>query len=156
LKDLTDEVDSDAQSKARAEEELISLKKRIADNQAELDKIKPEYEEMKKVEEDCTRQLGLKEQKRSELYAKQGRGSQFTSKVDRDKWITKELSTLRKNIAEKNSQIVKTKNDLTRDSQRKKELEAKIEVKCYFDFILNFFKYFDLCLFLGIDKRTGK
>jgi structural maintenance of chromosome, putative len=128
LKDLTDEVDSDAQSKARAEEELLSLKKRIADNQTELDKIKPEYEEMKKVEEDCTRQLGLKEQKRSELYAKQGRGSQFTSKVDRDKWITKELSTLRKNIAEKNSQITKTKNDLTRDAQRKKELETKIEV----------------------------
>ena len=128
LKDLTDEVDSDAQSKARAEEELLSLKKRIADNQTELDKIKPEYEEMKKVEEDCTRQLGLKEQKRSELYAKQGRGSQFTSKVDRDKWITKEVSTLRKNIAEKNSQITKTKNDLTRDAQRKKELETKIEV----------------------------
>jgi hypothetical protein len=35
--------------------------------------------------------LALKEQKRKELYAKQGRGSQFTSKEDRDKWIQKEL-----------------------------------------------------------------
>lgn len=35
--------------------------------------------------------LALKEQKRKELYAKQGRGSQFTSKEDRDMWIQKEL-----------------------------------------------------------------
>jgi len=35
--------------------------------------------------------LALKEQKRKELYAKQGRGSQFTTKVERDKWITGEL-----------------------------------------------------------------
>lgn len=38
--------------------------------------------------------LALKEQKRKELYAKQGRGSQFTSKEDRDKWIQKELRYL--------------------------------------------------------------
>lgn len=36
---------------------------------------------MKRVEEECTRELQLKEQKRKELYAKQGRGSQFTTKV---------------------------------------------------------------------------
>lgn len=36
---------------------------------------------MKRVEEECTRELHLKEQKRKELYAKQGRGSQFTSRV---------------------------------------------------------------------------
>lgn len=36
---------------------------------------------MKRTEEECTRELQLKEQKRKELYAKQGRGSQFTSRV---------------------------------------------------------------------------
>lgn len=40
-----------------------------------------QYEEMKRVEEECTRELQLKEQKRKELYAKQGRGNQFTSRV---------------------------------------------------------------------------
>ena len=38
----------------------------------------------------CSR-LSLKDQKRKELYAKQGRGSQFTSKEQRDQWIQKEL-----------------------------------------------------------------
>lgn len=46
---------------------------------------------MKKREEECTRTLALNEQKRQELYAKQGRGTQFTSKQDRDKWIENEL-----------------------------------------------------------------
>jgi hypothetical protein len=36
---------------------------------------------MKRKEEEITRELALKEQKRKELYAKQGRGSQFTTKV---------------------------------------------------------------------------
>lgn len=40
---------------------------------------------MKRVEEECTRELQLKEQKRKELYAKQGRGSQFTTKVKEKK-----------------------------------------------------------------------
>lgn len=44
--------------------------------------IRLQYERMKRVEEECTRELQLKEQKRKELYAKQGRGSQFTTKVN--------------------------------------------------------------------------
>lgn len=127
LRDLTDEVEGDATSKQRAENELATLKARIAEKQAELNAIYPEYEEMKKIEEDCTRQLSLKEQKRSELYAKQGRGTQFTSKAERDKWIQGELRTLKKNIAEKRSQIESLKNDLNTDSGRKKELETRIE-----------------------------
>lgn len=127
LKDLTDEVKGDAESKKRAETELNNLKARIAEKQNELDKIKPQYEENKKIEEECTRMLALKEQKRSELYAKQGRGSQFTSKAERDKWITRELSTLKKSISEKNTQIAKIKSDLNRDAKKKEELEAKIE-----------------------------
>lgn len=52
---------------------------------------------MKRIEEDRTRDLALKEQKRKELYAKQGRGSQFTSKVsNKFIWIQSEyLLTLK-------------------------------------------------------------
>lgn len=128
LKDLKDEVEGDTKSKKRAEKELENLKERIAEKQSELDKIKPEYEAMKKLEEDCTRELSSKEQKRSELYAKQGRGSQFASKGDRDVWIKKELASLGRNIKDKKEQIVRLKDDLSRDSRRKTELETKIDV----------------------------
>lgn len=40
---------------------------------------------MKRIEEKCLQELQLKEQKRKELYAKQGRGSQFTTKVQKEK-----------------------------------------------------------------------
>lgn len=46
---------------------------------------------MKAREEECTRALALNQQRRQELYAKQGRGTQFTSRHDRDRWIEKEL-----------------------------------------------------------------
>ena len=128
LKDLKDEVKGDSDSKKRAEKELTNLKDRIGENQSKLDTIKPEYEEMKRLEEDCTRQLSLKEQKRSELYAKQGRGSQFTSKGERDTWIQNELKSLRRNINDKKNQIERLTEDLARDARRKKELEQKIDV----------------------------
>lgn len=128
LKDLKEEVEGDSSSKKRAMKELMNLKERIAEKQKELDAIKPQYEEQKQIEEDCTRQLSLKEQKRTELYAKQGRGSQFTSKSERDTWIQNELKSLRRNINDKKQQIERLKDDLTKDAKRKKELEQKIDV----------------------------
>ena len=128
IKDLKDEVEGDTSSKKRAETELANLKDRITEKQAELNQIKPEYEEMKRLEEECTRELCLKEQKRSELYAKQGRGSQFTSKVERDKWIQAELKKLQRNLQDKKIQIERLKDDLKRDSKRREELESKIDV----------------------------
>lgn len=67
------------------------LRTQIAEKERELEALKPKYEEMKSREEECTRALALNQQKRQELYAKQGRGTQFTSKQDRDRWIEKEL-----------------------------------------------------------------
>lgn len=91
IRDLSEEVQGDNKSKERAENELARLTQQIKEKEAELENVKPQYEAMKKREEECTRELGLKEQKRKELYAKQGRGSQFTSKDDRDRWIQNEL-----------------------------------------------------------------
>ena len=117
LKDLLDEVEGDSQSKTRAEQELASLKVKIEENQAVLNEIRPEYDKMKQTEEQCTRDLSLKEQKRSELYAKQGRGSQFNSKSERDNWINNELRSLTKNVNEKKTQITRLKGDLERDGE---------------------------------------
>lgn len=127
IKDLVDEVEGDSDSKKRAEAEMAELKIKIAERQAELNKIRPEYEEEKRKEEECSRLLQLKEQKRSELYARQGRGSQFTSKAERDAWIQNELKSLKKNIADKKQQITRLKADLQRDAKRRSELEQKID-----------------------------
>jgi structural maintenance of chromosome 3 (chondroitin sulfate proteoglycan 6) len=47
----------------------------------------------------------MAEQRRKELYAKQGRGNQFTSRDDRDSWIKKELKSLNRAIRDKEEQV---------------------------------------------------
>lgn len=47
----------------------------------------------------------LAEEKRKELFAKRGRGNQFSSKDDRDKWIRLELKSLNKAIHDKREQV---------------------------------------------------
>ncbi|XP_044737873.1 structural maintenance of chromosomes protein 3 [Chrysoperla carnea] len=127
IKDLSDEVVGDNKSKQRAEIELEKLQKTIREKEAELEKLKPQYETMKKKEEECTRELSLKEQKRKELYAKQGRGSQFASKEDRDRWIQNELKSLNKQIKDKRDHRDKLTEDLRQDAIKKQQLEAKIQ-----------------------------
>lgn len=127
IKDLSEEVQGDNKSKERAENELDRLTKSITEKQAELEKVKPQYEAMKKREEECTRELSLKEQKRKELYAKQGRGSQFASKDDRDKWIQQELKSLNKQLKDKKDHRDKLEADLKRDAAKEIELNKKIE-----------------------------
>merc|ERR1711874_143161 len=105
IKDLADEVQGDNKSKERAEKELQKLRLTITQKEKELEGIKPQYEEMKQKEDDAQRGLSLKDQKRKELYAKQGRGSQFTSKEQRDQWIQKELRSLNKAVKSKQEQI---------------------------------------------------
>lgn len=82
---------------------------------------------MKKREDEVSRELSLKEQKRKELYAKQGRGSQFTSKEDRDRWIQNELKSLNKQLKDKKDHRDKLEADLKRDAQRAVDLTKKIE-----------------------------
>lgn len=74
--------------------------------------------------------LSLKEQKRKELYAKQGRGSQFTSKDERDQWIQRELKSLTKQIKDKTEHKDRLQQDLEKDEARRKQLEEEISVSC--------------------------
>ncbi|XP_015607337.1 structural maintenance of chromosomes protein 3 [Cephus cinctus] len=127
INDLLEEVKGDNDSRKRAQQELEKLKSNIAAREQELEAIKPEYEEMKRVEEECTRELALKEQKRKELYAKQGRGSQFTSRDERDNWIKNELRQLTKQIKDKEEHQKKISEDLKKDAEKQIALEKKIE-----------------------------
>ncbi|CAG9761372.1 unnamed protein product [Ceutorhynchus assimilis] len=127
IKDLSEELQGDNKSKERAENELARLTTTIKEKEAELEKIKPQYEEKKAREEACTRELALKEQKRKELYAKQGRGSHFKSKEDRDKWIKNELKSLIKQIKDKKDHQDKLEADQNRDKAKTVELQTKIE-----------------------------
>ena len=62
------------------------------------------------------------------MYAKQGRGNQFESKEDRDKWIGKELKSLNKAIRDKEEQIRRLRADLENDQKKAADLDERIQV----------------------------
>jgi len=72
--------------------------------------------------------LALSEQRRKELYAKQGRGNQFRSKEERDRWIGKEIKSLNKAVQDKEGQITRLKTDLAEDQEKAQKLELDIKV----------------------------
>ena len=117
----------DDSSRKRAERELVKLKETISQKQTKLDETRPQYETMKKREEDCTRELSLKEQKRTDLYAKQGRASLFTSKAKRDEWIQKELKSLQEAIRDKRERIDRLHDEAQRDAAKKVMVEELIK-----------------------------
>ncbi|RVE45906.1 hypothetical protein evm_009440 [Chilo suppressalis] len=125
IKDLTDDVDGDNKSKERAEAELERLRQQISEKERELEELKPKYEEMKAREEECTRALSLNQQKRQELYAKQGRGTQFTSKQDRDRWIEKELNELWRKETSLTQNLSSLKEDLAKADQALRSMAGK-------------------------------
>lgn len=59
IKDLTDEVQGDNKSKERAEKELQKLRDTIALKEQELEAIRPQYEAMKKREDEAQREYAF-------------------------------------------------------------------------------------------------
>ncbi|XP_071947976.1 structural maintenance of chromosomes protein 3-like [Antedon mediterranea] len=126
VKDLEEEVGSDSSAKASLEEQLEKLDGTISIKQNELEAIMPRYENLQKEEEKINATLQYCEQRRTELFAKQGRGNQFTTRDDRDKWIKKELKSLNKSIRDKEEQINKLNEDIANDTKKNEDLESKM------------------------------
>jgi structural maintenance of chromosome 3 (chondroitin sulfate proteoglycan 6) len=59
IKDLSEEVQGDNKSKERAENELARLTQSIKEKEAELEKVKPQYEAMKKARRRMYERVGL-------------------------------------------------------------------------------------------------
>jgi len=127
IKDLHDEEAGDKSNKGSVESQISQLKEKVAKTREQLAQIYPKYEEERRQEEQAASQLAHSEQRRKELYAKQGRGNQFQSKEERDRWITKELKTLSKSIHDNEDQIRRLKTDLVEDQEKAQKLEQEIK-----------------------------
>ncbi|EDO34136.1 predicted protein, partial [Nematostella vectensis] len=112
IKDLETSASDDATTKESYREELERLQGTISQQQQELDNLLPSYNEYRAEEEQCTLRLSACEQRRTELYAKQGRKNQFSSKEARDNWIKKEMKSLTSTVAKKESQFQRLETDI--------------------------------------------
>lgn len=124
LQDLQGETAQRETKRSELKRELAKYDKLITESEQKLAKIIPEYDVIRREEEQKTAQYvtyahvvassasrcfpsrrDLAEEKRKELFAKRGRGNQFASKDDRDKWIRLELKSLGKAIHDKREQV---------------------------------------------------
>ncbi|KAJ3614725.1 hypothetical protein NHX12_018296 [Muraenolepis orangiensis] len=111
-KDLQDEAAGNSEQRKRLLKERQKLLEKIEEKQKELQETEPKFNMVKEKEERGIARLAQATQERTDLYAKQGRGSQFTSKEERDKWIKKELKSLDQAITDKKRQIATIHKDL--------------------------------------------
>ncbi|CAG5133454.1 unnamed protein product [Candidula unifasciata] len=105
IRDIVEDQRGSQNSMQKIEAELIKVNEKIIKTQAQYDSICLEYQNKLDNEEMCSARLAEADQRRKELYAKQGRGSHFQSRDDRDTWIKKELKSLNKAIRDKEDQI---------------------------------------------------
>ncbi|RXM35486.1 Structural maintenance of chromosomes protein 3 [Acipenser ruthenus] len=119
-KDLQDELAGNSEQRKRLLKERLKLLEKIEEKQKELQETEPKFNAVKEKEEKGIARLAQATQERTDLYAKQGRGSQFTSKEERDKWIKKELKSLDQAITDKKRQIAAIHKDLE-DTEANKE-----------------------------------
>lgn len=126
IKDSEDAVTEFHSSKSTHEVELRNVENKIQERQSRLDTLLPEYNRLKTTEEECTRRMRTCEQRREELFSKQGRTNQFRSKEARDEWINNELRSLSASISTKESQILGLRETVQKLTTAKTNLDNDI------------------------------
>ena len=111
------------------QKELTQLEKTVEKRQKELDRLLPRYTRQKTEEEQLNARLKACEQRRSELFAKQGRGQQFTSVDERDTWIRREAQSLSESLENKRRQMTQLSQDVDQSKAKVKQQEQDIKVQ---------------------------
>lgn len=109
-----------------AQVELKRVEKMIEQTEEELTRITPEYERVRHEETEMTQKRDLCEQKRNEIFAKQGRSTRFRTKDERDQWIKKELKTIGKAIEDKSALSSKLGQELAQDRDRAEKMRLEM------------------------------
>ena len=118
IKDAEDDTRQALIVNESAQVDLDRLENLIQKSEKRLNEIRPEYDDLRGRELEMTQNRDLWEQKRNEIYAKQGRSTRFRSKEERDQWIKKELKVIAKTIEEKRVMTKKLEQEMTEDDQR--------------------------------------
>lgn len=126
VKDLEESVKEEANIKAEGAKELDKIQEKIRKKEEDLATILPKFKAKKQTEEECQRRLEACEQRRTDLYSKQGRGNQFRTKEERDTYLKKELTSLKSSVAHKEKQIQRYKNDIEDTKLRFQQINQEI------------------------------
>lgn len=114
-------------AKEHYESELADLTSAIADREAELEALLPEYNAKKEQEVALKSQLEDAEAARQRLYAKQGRNTQFRNKRERDDWLKREIKECQTTLGKRRAIQGSLEADISEMEGEVSRVEAEIE-----------------------------
>jgi structural maintenance of chromosome 3 (chondroitin sulfate proteoglycan 6) len=126
VKNLTDGLSASEQARNQHQQELKAVKEDIADKEAELAKILPEYNSRKSKEAEVKHHLDSSEAERRRLYEKQGRSAQFKSKAERDNWLRNEINELNTTLGEQKANRINANEEVKAVQSEIQSLEGEI------------------------------
>ncbi|KAG7663234.1 SMC3 [[Candida] subhashii] len=99
----------------------------IRQHESKISKSRPRLLKLQEQESQLKQKLLEATSKQRAIYAKQTRFSQFKTKKNRDSWLSKEISNLKKAIQEKDQDIHQITNDLKARQHTLEDLSDQIE-----------------------------
>lgn len=126
VKNLTDGLSASENARNRHHQELKAVKEDIANKEAELANILPEYNKRKSREAEVKQQLDSAETERRRLYEKQGRSAQFKSKPERDNWLRNEINELNTTLGEQKANRINADEEVKSVQSEIHTLESEI------------------------------
>lgn len=108
------------------ESELKLIQAKIAEKEAVLDELLPEWEEQRALESTEKRRLDEASAKLAALYAKQGRATKFRTKSERDTFLKHEISSVTNHKANQEAAFESTQAELQASKRSQQELDNQV------------------------------
>lgn len=126
IADLESQVPSDEKVRGKLEKQLEIVEERIQDKLSRIQELQPKMNEFRAQDSNLIQRLAINEQKRSDMFNRQGRSTQFSSKAERDKWIRSQISSLNETLNEQQTSIANLNASMDHDKQGISELEKRL------------------------------
>eukprot|EP01104_Vermistella_antarctica_P010638 TRINITY_DN2847_c1_g2_i3.p1 TRINITY_DN2847_c1_g2~~TRINITY_DN2847_c1_g2_i3.p1 ORF type:complete len:870 (-),score=309.49 TRINITY_DN2847_c1_g2_i3:51-2660(-) len=124
----------------RLDSDIKRVNHQVKDAQTKLDNARRQFDEAVIAERGAKEQILDCDRRLKEIYSKQGRSGQFTSKKERDNWLRKEIKELEKtgkneaaqkaraekDIAALEKDLKKTTNDIERREHQLKDIQETL------------------------------
>ncbi|ODQ66353.1 chromosome segregation protein sudA [Nadsonia fulvescens var. elongata DSM 6958] len=126
--ELQQRLNLDAGSTEHRQHELQLVQSLIATRRAQIDDLLPEFQHLQNQESQQRDLVSSRELQQQQLYAKQGRHARFSTRQERDEWLTTEIADLDALIVERGNltdQMDHTVQDLVAE---KVALAAEVQV----------------------------
>lgn len=123
---LTDNQNSAQQARSQAAQELHDLQAQIAQREAQLQELLPQYNTLREQERSVRQHMQDTEATRARLYAKQGRNSRYRSKRERDDDLRRQINEINVQLATRKAITMQATEDIAELQSQISQVEEEI------------------------------